>query len=450
LGIRALLTLLLTALLSADAVPDPELLSQSRYIDVVSVQDAPEYIVYLKDLPKQENYLPTPLERVVFKPRWKFYPHKASGQLVAVAELSADQQWFNAAIYNTLSLEGSCEGCQVALADKILFSKQDNYIIGDFQKEIDLDPLREKIDLRHLKYFVVLLKHKEALQLPAITFKNRFVPKNKAVPMRSVWVWNSQDLDTKLLHKHHIARVYLQLDKGFEQRAKALHEEGFEVYGLDGDPNDIFDAKRLERSLERVIRLNTSEQIVSGFQIDVEPHVLNDFDIDQAHHLDAFVRLVTTLSKQSHHKKLAFSLVTPFWYDTLTYKRRPLIYTLIDLTDETVLMSYRSDPNSVVRISADELAYASFRHKAVQIGVELMPIPDETHKLFALGAHAPCIIDQQLRQECLMLRPKTTYSVKGSTLSFYRQPKQLERLLRTPIVYPAFQGFVFHHMRGLH
>lgn len=450
MGTKSLLVLLLSSLLSADVKPDLDLLAQSHFVDVVSVQNAPEYMVYLKALPKQEDYLATPLSHVVFKPQWKYYSYKQSGQLIAVAELAPEHQWFNAAIYNTLTLQGRCDSCQVALADKVLFSKQDNFIIGDFQKEFSLNPLRKRVDLRHLKYLVVLIKEKKDLKLSSITFRSHFSRKNRSQKSYSVWVWKSQDLNYELLHKKKIKRVYLQMDKGFEKSATKLHNEGFEVYGLDGDPHDIFSPLRLQNSLKRIIQLNTSKQVVAGFQIDVEPHVLKDFDIDKTKHIKAFVTLVSLLSKSAHQHKLAFSLVTPFWYDALYFKKRPLIYTLIDLSDETVLMSYRSDPNSVLRISADELSYASYRHKKVQIGVELMPIADERHKLYKITKKLPCITKKRFEEDCVMLIPETQYTIKGSALSFDGQSKRLKTLLESPILYPAFEGFVFHHMRGLH
>jgi len=450
LGIRTLLTLILTSLLYADTTLDPTLLSKSNYIDVVSVKGAADYVVYLQKLPVQERYLSTPLKRVTFKPQWKFYPHKASGQIVAVAELAGDDTWFDAAIYNTLSLVGSCHECKIALADKILFTKQDNYVIGDFKGEIDLNTIGDKVDLRHLKYLVLLVKDKDDLQLPSFSFEYQQRSDSKELATRSVWVWSSEDLDYRLLHRTGIQRVYLQLGPEFERDAKALFHEGFEVYGLDGDPHDVFDDQRLKKGLARIAKLNTHEKIVMGFQIDVEPHVLADFNIHKIDYINRLVRLVSTLTEEAHRQQLQFSLVTPFWYDTLIYQQRPLAYTLIDRVDEMVLMSYRSDPKRVLRISADELTYASYRHKTIRIGIELMPIADERHELFALTKSGPCIVKERLEPRCLNLEAQQEYVIKGSTLSFYDQSKALRELLTTPITYPAFQGFVFHHMRGLY
>lgn len=448
MGTRSLLILSISLLLSAQQL-DMKLLSQSNYLDVVTLKEGTGYISYLKELPRHEHYVATPLDKAVFTPHWNFYPHQASGQVIAVTELAPSQEWFNASLYNTLSLQGSCKGCKVALADKILFSKEDNYIIGDFQQTIDLDPLRKRIDLRHLKYLVLITKERDALDLSSVTFENRFAQTAEHKEKQSVWIWKSQDIDHALLHKNKIGRVYLQIDDGFEQQAKRLFDEGFEVYGLDGDPHDTLDPKRLRKDLGRIARLNAAKRVISGFQIDVEPHVLKDFNIRQERYLHAFVTMVTELTALAHRHTLAFSVVTPFWYDTLYYKGRPLVYHVIDTADETVLMSYRSDPNSVLRISADELAYASAQGKKVQIGVELMPIADERHTLYAIETSRPCIAQKHLQQECHMLKEQEHYIVKGRTLSLYGQPASLETLLATPIEYPAFEGFVLHHAKGL-
>ena len=448
MGIRSLLILCISLLLFGVEI-DRKLLSQSKYLDVVTLTGADAYVVYLQKLPLQEHYVATPLDKVLFKPEWKFYPHKASGQIIAVAELAPKDQWFNAAIYNTLSLQGSCKECQVALADKILFSKEDNYIVGDFQQNINLDILRERIDLRHLKYLVLLIKEKQDLKVSGVTFENHFDVKAKTSSMRSVWIWKSQDIDLAVLHKNSIRRIYLQIDDGFEKHAKILYNEGFEVYALDGDPHDIFDAKRLYTDIDRIVQLNVREQVISGFQIDVEPHVLKAFDIHQEEYLHAFATLVNKLTQRAHNHTLAFSIVTPFWYDSLIYKKRPLIYQLIDMVDETVLMSYRSDANSVLRLSADELAYASYHHKKIQIGIELMPIADENHTIYTIEGSTPCIVETALEEACAVLKVQKSYRVKGKALSLYGQPKALKQLLSTPIVYPAFEGFVFHHVKGL-
>ncbi len=113
-------------------------------------------------------------------------------------------------------------------------------------------------------------------------------------------------------------------------------------------------------------------------------------------------------------------------------------------------MSYRSNAKAVIQISEHELLYASLKHKYLRIGVELMPIADEEHHLYKLGQPKPCITAQKIQKECRDMTFLQHYTTKGSDLSFYQQHNQLQKLLETPIDYPAFKGFVLHQMRALH
>lgn len=182
----------------------------------------------------------------------------------------------------------------------------------------------------------------------------------------------------------------------------------------------------------------------------MEPHVLKSFDINKTLYINQFVSLVKKLYTFSNDNALQFSVVTPFWYDTLMFHNRALIYTVIDHSDEIVLMSYRSQSQEVLNISSDELSYSSYRHKVVYIGVELMPIADEQHELFSLDRSQSCIVGTHLSDTCITLLPEQKYQVKGSNLSFYDAPKHLDDLLSREVHYPAFGGFVFHHIKGLH
>ena len=449
MGIRAgLIFLFVFEMLSASAV-DMKLLSKSTYIDQVTLPDGAQYIVYLDQLPKdppEKNNL----REIYLQPKWKFYHQKRTNKTMAIATLAPQNNWFDATSFNTLDIRGKCKDCQVALADKTLFLKEDNYHIGPFSSRINLDQTSRKLDYRELKYLVLTADKKEDINVTSLLFHTRF-PSDTLRPLPlSVWAWSPNDIDLELLKKHHIQRVYLQIGQAFEKVAKELHQNGITVFGLDGDPHDIFDARRLQKSIERIAALNLHEKIVSGFEIDVEPHILKSFNLQKEDHIEKFMRLILTLSQDLHHHGLEFSVVTPFWYDTLKWKGKPLIDSIIDTADETVLMSYRSSAKEVIHISEYELLYASLKHKDLRIGVELMPIDNEEHHLYKLGQSKPCIASQKVQQACREMSLIQHYSVKGSDLSFYQQNSRLQKLFETPIKYPAFKGFVLHQMRALH
>jgi len=450
LDIKTGLILLLFPFLLAAAAPDKKLLSKSNYIVHVTLSDGSDYIVYRKDPPHDAAVITAPSRPLLLAPEWKFYYQKEQNRTIALATLGSETKRFDASGYNRIDLDGHCHDCQVALADQRLYEKEDNYIIGSFKPQINLDKIRHKLDLGKLKYLVVLAKRREDINITSLLFHNQFSTYRHSKTALSVWAWSAQDIDLHVLKKHAVKRVYLQVGPGFEKMAKLLYDQGLTVYALDGDPHDIFDPKRLQKSLQRVAALNKKAAVISGFQLDVEPHVLPGFNLHKEEYTAKLVSLLSTLSQEVHHNGLQFSVVTPFWYDTVLWKSRPLVHTVIDLADETVLMSYRSNVEDVLRISENELVYASLHQKSVRIGVELMPIPDEEHQVYKLGKKEPCITLGSLENECRELIPYSNYTVKGSTLSFYKQQKPLEKLLHTQVQYPAFKGFVLHQMRALH
>ena len=449
MGIKTgLIFLLVFEIINASAV-DMKLLSKSNYLDQVTLSDGTEYIVYLDQRPKTTAETDN-LKQTYLQPEWKFYHQKRTNKTMAIATLAPEGQWFDATSFNTLDIQGKCKDCQVALADKTLFLKEDNYPIGAFSSRIDLNQAPRSVEIKELKYLVLTADKKEDINVTSLLFHTRFPSDTTSRQHLSVWAWAPNDVDLSLLKKHHIQRVYLQVGKAFEKVATKLHRNGFTVFGLDGDPHDIFGAERLQKSIERIAALNKHEKIVNGFEIDVEPHVLESFNLQKEDHIERFMTLIHTLSRQTHRHGLEFSVVTPFWYDTLKWNGRPLINSVIDTADETVLMSYRSDPKAVIHISEYELIYASLHHKGLRIGVELMPIADEEHHLYKLGSSNPCIASQKIQKTCRGMTLLEHYVTKGSDLSFYQQSSRLQKLLETPIRYPAFKGFVLHQMQALH
>ncbi len=449
MGIKAgLIFLFAFEMISASAL-DMKLLSKSSYLDQVTMPDDTQYIVYLnklpKDTPEKNN-----IKETYLQPKWKFYHQKRTNKTMAIATLAPQNNWFDATSFNTLDIQGKCKDCQVALADKTLFLKEDNYYIAPFSSHVHLNQTSQKLDFKELKYLILTADKKEDINVTSLLFHTRFPSGISFEQHLSVWAWAPNDIDLPLLKKHHIQRVYLQIAKGFEKVAKTLYQNGLTVYGLDGDPHDIFDAKRLQKSIKRIAALNLHEKIISGFEIDVEPHILKSFNLQKEDHIKRFMTLIHTLAQELHRHGLKFSIVTPFWYDTLKWRGSPLINSVIDTADETVLMSYRSNAKAVIKISEYELVYASLKHKDLRIGVELMPIADEEHHLYKLGQPKPCIAAQKIQQKCRNLTFVQHYTIKGSDLSFYQQNDQLQKLLEMPVDYPAFKGFVLHQMRALH
>jgi hypothetical protein len=177
-----------------------------------------------------------------------------------------------------------------------------------------------------------------------------------------VWMWDYRKVTgreeevVERLKKENMRRVYLQLGDDLEafvtfvKKAKAA---SIEVFGLDGAPEYINDYRRLINDVERVRNFNRKhkEFPFDGFQVDVEPYLKKDFNLKKAYCVQKYVQMAHALKAYAGDEfRLSFAL--PFWFDTLSSGEKPLSHKVIDIADEVVIMSYRTnyDANCRVRI----------------------------------------------------------------------------------------------------
>ncbi len=210
MGIKAgLIFLFAFEMISASAL-DMKLLSKSSYLDQVTLSDGTQYIVYLDKLPKDTPNKSNRRE-IYLQPKWKFYHQKRTNKTMAIATLAPQNNWFDATSFNTLDIQGKCKDCQVALADKTLFLKEDNYQIGPFSSHVHLNQTSQKLNFKELKYLILTADKKEDINVTSLLFHTRFPSGISSKQHLSVWVWTPNDVDLPLLKKHHIQRIYLQI-----------------------------------------------------------------------------------------------------------------------------------------------------------------------------------------------------------------------------------------------
>jgi len=422
---------------------DMKLLKESNAIELVKPLKSHPHFIYHQ---KKGDEIQTPPDPYVYKmtPEITFFDYK--NKVMGIVPLADNHHYLNASFFDTIHIEGKCSNCFVAISDKALFLKEDNVKIGKFENIISIAKLRGKIDFRRLKYLIFFAPHKEDIDIKKITFLH--TPKEPSLEKPAVWIWSSRDVDIKKLKAHAIKRVYLQVDKDFQTAASLLYDNGIKVVALDGDPSYIFNEQKLMQNIQKIVKINTTKKIVQGFQIDIEPHTLKGFGLHKEEYLQKLVALSHTLYTTLKKNGLEFSVVIPFWYDGIYVDNKSVAYSLIDASDEVVLMSYRTDPVSVLKISADKLAYAETRDKKIKLGIELMPIEDEYHYLFDKKEIEKCKTIPNFPESC-RIEPSSQFEVKGGSISFFNQKNKLSSLLTTNFQYRSFTGFVYHHIGGL-
>ncbi|SFV62537.1 hypothetical protein MNB_SV-3-1581 [hydrothermal vent metagenome] len=381
--------------------------------------------------PSSQTYMPS-IHPTVY--------HK-DNKVLYIFDLSKNGKFLNAAKYDLLQIDGNYTGCKVALADRNYFQKEDNYPLILKDGKSNLSALFSHLDLRLLKYLVMIAPKHQNIKINSIKFSKRASVNKTQLPL-STWIWNPQ----KTHFPHRIERFYIQIRHGFKELTQNIlyANSNNEVFGLDGSPDNILDFKQLEEDIVYLSELKKRGISIEGFQIDVEPYLLPNFKKNETIYYLKYLNMIQKLSHLAHEKNLKFSIVIPFWFDAVYINQRSLAYQVVDLADETVLMSYRSNPKEVIVISEDILSYAQAKEKKVRIGMEMKKIEDEEHRLYRQDKKLPCISNHLFQKSCTPLVFVRSYQVKGSSISFYKQYEKAKELLKTQIPYHSFSGFVIH------
>jgi hypothetical protein len=262
----------------------------------------------------------------------------------------------------------------------------------------------------------------DGVRLPPMPAAPSTVPAPRRLD-RAVWVWHSDALlgdaeetrrTVEFLRRQSVTTAFLQLPTGPEkQRAPgeqtvdarrlgplvaAFSAAGIRVYALDGAPE--FAAARYHdgvvRTVQHVAAYNAvvapAERFV-GVRFDIEPYLLPGFHGPrQESILRDFMALVERIVAQARPAGLRVGLDIPFWYDApaeRTFRDVALEWNgrrqsasdhLIDLVDDVSIMAYRTvayGADGTINHAEGEVRRAAAKGKAVYIGLETTPLPDE-------------------------------------------------------------------------
>jgi hypothetical protein len=137
--------------------------------------------------------------------------------------------------------------------------------------------------------------------------------------------------------------------------------------------------------LQRVLEYNKAaapEERFDGVNLDIEPHILDEWNTRKMELLADFIDLSDDLMRLKRRSGLALDIgpAMPFWFDGIELpwngRRRPVSQHLQDLYDYVALMDYRdhaAGPDGLVAHAMDELRYADSAGRRVMIGVETAP-----------------------------------------------------------------------------
>jgi chitinase len=178
----------------------------------------------------------------------------------------------------------------------------------------------------------------------------------------------------------------------YESLIKRLHREGFQVYALLGSwylktwryvlPEERNKARRM---FQQVLNYNASVSVdaqFDGINLDIEPHMLDEWDTQKLNLLTQWVELSHDLMNLKRQSKLSLKVgpAIPFWLDGISLQWagqwKPVSQHLQDVYDYVALMDYRDRADGgdgMISHAENEMAYAQSIGKKVVLGIETGP-----------------------------------------------------------------------------
>lgn len=461
-----LLLLALPAAEQLNASLDPARLDGSERVDVVTVSGRFSYAEY--------GHRPAAVPETLRFPVHSLTPvavpfgncdvkggrmaRRDGGHCGYLLPLGRGPESLNLLGYDELSVKGRFSGSwTLAFADDVLAARQDNVpmgkIVSSAPQAFRLADLLDSADLSRSRQLVLLLDSQTgSAQVEQVTLRHAEKPAVK--PGRGIWIWRRDEVlgrEERVLGRlaqEGVRRAYLQVGDDPEVFApflSAARRLGIEVYALDGSPSYVAKPQELLERIRRVNEYNGKhpEAPYAGFQTDIEPYLNGDFASRKGYYAEGYAALIDRIKGRYG---LSLSVVVPFWFDKVHTGRKSLLQRVTETADEVVVMSYRTDPATLLAISRSALSLGEMLHKPVWLGVELGKVPDEEHhELERCAGNAPGAVRLGSSWWCQTAQ----YTVPGSRISFKSRLERLPSFLETAIPYASFGGWVLHSYEEL-
>ncbi len=206
--------------------------------------------------------------------------------------------------------------------------------------------------------------------------------------------------------------VYLNVDSEFNTNAQILESDGSTVW-MHASQNPT--TKMIDDWIDQILDYNAHGGKILGLSLDIEPWVKFTDQNDPANkdEWQEFLDFVSYVSQSVHENNLELSISMPFWLDSINNdvfpNDRPIIYDIIDISDEVIIMDYTTNQTNFVNFVSNELAYADSVDKSIKLAIETTDLGDDN-------------------------------------LSFYNNPQEIIPFLQTSFSNKSFDGYVIHAM----
>ncbi|XYJ11745.1 hypothetical protein ACSUZJ_07090 [Telluria sp. B2] len=211
---------------------------------------------------------------------------------------------------------------------------------------------------------------------------------------RAIAFLQSKSIDTVFLYADAFDRRNLIVSQPqlYRRLIRRLHASGLKAYALLGSgylhtERYVLPKHRAEAlaMLQRVLDYNRTaalDERFDGINVDIEPHILDEWATRKMELLAGFVALSDALmaAKRASGQDLPLGPAIPFWLDGLQIEwkgqRKPISQHVQDIYDYVALMDYRDHAlggDGIVSHAMDELRYAERIERRVLIGVETLP-----------------------------------------------------------------------------
>lgn len=453
---------------TVDQLVNVRLAAVAGRIEVVSVNQQLSHLEYYQQIREQADVpltfphltipLPTPRTYGSLESLGNGRFRRGHGNAGLLFELAPAAGGQNLLPYQAVTLTGNMHGIwQVAMADERLAVLQDNLPLGRLalqggRQTFSLDNLPATFDLGRVKYLVLRLEGASGtLALSGLAAsRNR---QGNGTAERAAWLWSSRQVPgneqvvLERLQRHAIKRLYLQIDddlQRFEPFLRRARAQGVTVYALDGAPDSHLQSAAILKRIESVTAFNRTcpQAAFSGFQLDVEPYLLQDFALDRQRHVAAYLALLDA-ARSRVGSSLSLSVALPFWFSRVPTRHKDLAQEVLNRADEVVVMAYRRNYEEVLQLSTPILAAGERAGKPVWLGVELTSLPDEEHQVLVPAGpdEHPALVLAGRRWKV-----SHTYQVRGSALSFAGAPALLVPFLQKKPAFSSFKGWAVHSL----
>ena len=195
-------------------------------------------------------------------------------------------------------------------------------------------------------------------------------------------------------------------EPGLARLTGALRGAGARTHALDGAAwyaRPVWH-DRVLATLDQLAAFNARvppESRLAGVRYDIEPYLLPEFEGRHREKvLRDYVSLLSRIAARTRTAGLELGVDVPFWFDArdevtgewaAPLDGGPVSDAIMDIVDNLGLMDYRTaawGADGVIAHASGELAAAAARGKQVLIGLETVPLPDETLMIYDAGARS--------------------------------------------------------------